>query len=291
VHPGHSRHNIIAAQHHKKINNNKIGGPPKVHQTIFNMTESVEWGYAPKTELKLPLTLLPYEAYSSILFINAGEERNSRQFLSPLSVTGVIKMNANSTDDDSEEKFGDNDELNGREHCRVVVASDVYWTTKLIAVEPADAFRIDMCTIEPTVQRGQPMVIKFRIFNLSLESRNLMIFMAKKDHSPSSRNKKFAVKEESVNAAVVTESEGYTFGVWGVSGDDDGTVRLNRDHELLAIDTALVLGEVQGQHAVDAELRFIPLRLGRLKVPNWKLYDKSANKWYNCTHDLNILAM
>jgi len=256
-----------------------------------NMTELVEWGYAPKTELKLPLTLLPHEAYSSIIFINAGEERNSRQFLSPLSVTGVVEMNSNIEEDDSEKKVDDNNDNDGREQCRVVVASDAYWTTKPIAVEPADAFRIDMCTVEPTVRRGEPMVIKLRIFNLSLESRNLMVFMAKKEHSPSSHNKNIAVKEESVNTAVVTESDGYTFGVWGISGDDDVTVRLNRDNDLLAIDTALVLGEVQGQHAVDAELRFVPLRLGRLKVPNWKLYDKAANRWYSCTHDLNIVAI
>ena len=99
-----------------------------------------------------------------------------------------------------------------------------------------------------------------------------MIFMAKQDQGSFMRDKAIAEKYESVNSAVVTSSDGYTFGVWGISGDDDGTVRLNRDHELLAIDTALVLGEVQGQHAVDAELRFVPLRLGRLKVPNWKLY-------------------
>ncbi len=253
------------------------------------MTECVEWGYAPKTELKLPLTLRPYEAYSSIISISAGEERSSRQFLSPLSVTGVIGMNEDVDEASSEEKAEDDHESDSE--CRVVVASDVYWTTKPIAVEPADAFRIDMCTVEPTLQRGEPMVVKLRIFNLSLESRNLMIFMAKKDQGLSDQSESAAMREESVNAAVVTESDGYTFGVWGISSDDDGTVRLNRDNELLAIDTALVLGEVQGQHAVDAELRFVPLQQGRLKVPNWKLYDKAANRWYSCTHDLNIVAI
>lgn len=291
VHPGHSRHNVFVARNNVKTNINKNEGPPKIQQAVSNMTDTFEWGYAPKTELKLPLTMLPYEAYSSIIFINAGEERNCRQFLSPLSVTGVIEMNSNIETDDSETRDDNNNDNVYREQCRVVVASDAYWTTKPIAVEPADAFRIVMSTIEPIVKRGKPMVIKLRIFNLSLQSRNLMIFMAKNEHSPSSHNKNIAVKEESVNAAVVTESDGYTFGVWGISGDDDGTVRLNRDHELLAIDTALVLGEVQGQHAVDAELRFVPLRLGRLKVPNWKLYDKAANRWYSCTHSLIIVAI
>lgn len=252
------------------------------------MTESVEWGYAPNTELNLPLTMLPHEAYSSILFINAGEERNSRQFISPLSVTGVIKTNANIEKDDIEDKALGNNKDSGREECRVVVAGDACWNTKLIAVEPADAFRIDMCIIDSTVRRGEPMVVKLRIFNLSLESRNLMLFMAKRDTDSSSQDAHSAVKKESVNAAVVTEFGGYHFGVWGISGDDDGTVKLNRDHDLLAIDTALILGDVQGQHAVDAELRFVPLHLGRLKVPNWRLYDKAANQWYTCSTFVNI---
>ena len=256
-----------------------------------NMTKSVEWGYTPNTELKLPLIINPYDAYSSILFINAGEERNSRRFHSPLSVTGVVGINGNIKEYNPGKKVDNFINSNRLEQHRVVVAGDVYWTTKPIAVEPADSFRIDMCTIEPRVQRGEPMVIKLRIFNLSLEPRNLMIFMAKKDQSSSSNNQNVVIKEGSVNAAVVSESKGYTFGVWGISGDDNGAVRLNRDHDLLAIDTALVLGEVQGQHAVDAELRFIPLRLGRLKVPNWKLYDKIANRWYNCMHDLHVVAV
>ena len=49
------------------------------------------------------------------------------------------------------------------------------------------------------------------------------------------------------NMAVVSEVNGYTFGVWGLSGGDDGTTRHHRchhrhhrDHELLAVDAAIV---------------------------------------------------
>ena len=92
------------------------------------------------------------------------------------------------------------------------------------------------------------------------------------------------------NTAVVSEVNGYTFGVWGLSGDDDGTTRHHRDHELLAVDAALLLGEVKGQHSIEAELRFCPLREGTLNVPNLKLYDKRGMKWYNCVHTLKIVA-
>ena len=64
----------------------------------------------------------------------------------------------------------------------------------------------------------------------------------------------------------------------------------HRDHELLAVDAALLLGEVKGQHSIEAELRFVPLREGTLDVPNLKLYDKTRSKWYNCVHTLKIVA-
>ena len=55
-------------------------------------------------------------------------------------------------------------------------------------------------------------------------------------------------------------------------------------------DAALLLGEVKGQHSIEAELRFVPLTEGTLDVPNLKLYDKRGMKWYNCVHTLKIVA-
>ena len=97
--------------------------------------------------------------------------------------------------------------------------------------------------------------------------------------------------KNTVNNAVVSEVSGYTFGCWGLSGYDDGTIRHNRDHDLLAVDAALLLGEVKGQHAIEAELRFVSLREGTLSVPNLKLYDKVEQKWYDCYHTLKIISV
>ena len=72
------------------------------------------------------------------------------------------------------------------------------------------------------------------------------------------------------NMAVSLEVNGYTLGVWGLSGDDDGTTWHHRDHELLAVDAALLLGEVKGQHSIEAELRFVPLWEGTLDVPAFR---------------------
>jgi hypothetical protein len=118
-----------------------------------------------------------------------------------------------------------------------------------------------------------------------------MLLMAKDEEKAGSITAaSMSNKQGSVNTAVVSEVNGYTFGVWGLSGDDDGTTRHNRDSELLAVDAALLLGEVKGQHSVDAELRFVPLREGTLDVPNLKLYDKTEGKWYNCMHMLKIVV-
>lgn len=250
------------------------------------MTKSVQWGYVPQTELSLPLLLHPGEAYSTILFVNAAEELTSRPFVSPISITGFIGGHKSDIS-----LFGD--VLTADEPCRVVVAGDAHWTTELVAVEPADAFRLHMKVVRSVICRGEPMVVKLRIFNLSLESRNLMLLMAKDESKsiPATTENVLTSKEESVNAAVVSESDGYTFGVWGISADDDGTVRLNKDYDLLATDAAVVLGIVEGQHSVDAELRFVPLSLGQLKIPNWKLYDKATGNWYKCTHNLCMVAV
>jgi hypothetical protein len=265
LHPGHSRQDFQDGQ--------------EPQQSVINMTKAVQWGYLPCTELRLPLSIGPHEAYSTILYVDAGEEMLSRAFVSPLSVTGYVG-------NDTEGSIaGANDAT-----YRVVVAGDAHWTTKLVAVEPADAFRIHMNVERNITKLGEPFVVKLRIFNLSLDSRDLMLLFAKSE-AKASTIKADAFKEESVNSAVVSEADGYTFGVWGISEDDDGTVQLNRDYELLAIDAALVLGEVEGQHAVDASLRLAPLKLGRLKVPNWKLYDKFTGKWYHCVHNLSIVAV
>lgn len=237
-----------------------------------NMTKAVQWGYAPQTALRLPLTLNPYDAYSTVLNMTAGEEMHSRLFISPVSITGIVG------------RLSVADSTSASRH-RVVVAADAHWATEIVAVEPADAFRVFMTLEQSEVVLGEPMVVNLRIFNLSLEPRNLMLLMAKEDAAGP-----ITPREETVNTAVVSEINGYTFGVWGISPEDDGTFRLYRDNELLAMDGALLLGEVLGQHSVDAALRFVPLRSGRLEVPNWKLYDKSSRKWYTCVHNLCVIA-
>jgi len=232
------------------------------------MSRFVKWGYAPRTEPQLPLVLHPNDAYSTVLTIDAGQDLRSRSFVSPISVTAAVGSSSNTV--------------------VVVVATEAQWTTGRVAVEPADAFRVDMNVAQQFNYVGAPLVVSLRVMNLSTKTRDLMLLMAKDDD----KNTMTSPQRQSgaVTAAVVSQVNGYTFGVWGLSEDDDGTKRQNRDHDLLAVDAALLLGEVKGQHSVDAELRFVPLREGTLDVPNLKLYDKTESKWYNCVHKLQIVA-
>jgi len=261
LHPGHSR---SEEDMDKVIQTDQ--SMPGGQNLVTDMSKYVKWGFAPRTDLKLPLVMNPNESFSTILTIDAGKDLTSCSFFSPISITAVV---------------GDT--------WTVVESMDVCWRTGRIAVEHANAFRVDLSLAQSSCYVGAPLVVTLRVLNLSTDTRDLMLLMAK-DEEKNSSSAAYSSKIESVNTAVVSEVNGYTFGVWGLSGDDDGTARHSRDHELLAVDAALVLGEVKGQHSVDAELRFVPLREGTLDVPNLKLYDKIERKWYNCVHSLKLVA-
>eukprot|EP00984_Skeletonema_dohrnii_P026668 scaffold16037_cov139-Skeletonema_dohrnii-CCMP3373.AAC.5 len=235
--------------------------------SVVDMSRRVRWGFLPGSAPELPLVLGPHEAYSTVIQIDAGEDVRSRIFNSPVTVNAMIgnctSPTSTTTNDDTE---------------RVMVTADARWTSSRVGVENSDAFRLDMYLrggLE-TVCVGAPIVVSLRVLNLSMEPRDLMLLMAKdgegrnsglqwerpadesrsrrgsqilrtktmlhnRDHpsnttSPSKDNRSF-------NTAVVSEVNGYTFGVWGLAGDDDGTTRHHRDHELLAVDAALLLGE------------------------------------------------
>lgn len=282
--------------------------------SVLDMSRRVRWGFAAGSAPDLPLVLEPYEAFATVIQIDAGEDVRSRAFLSPISVNVMIgsDIDLGGNKENQEEKCGE----------RIMVTADTRWTSSRVGVENSDAFRIDMSLrggLETTCRVGAPIVISLRVLNLSMESRDLMLLMAKDGEGTDSGlqwerpidgkrrragrrdsgqhllhqsniNVPQTKENHSFNTAVVSEVNGYTFGVWGFSGDDDGTTRHHRDHELLAVDAALLLGEVKGQHSIEAELRFVPLREGTLDVPNLKLYDKRQQRWYNCVHTLKIVA-
>ena len=305
------------------------------HNAVLDLSTSARWGYAPGTAPSLPLILKPRESVATVLQIDAGENLRTRGYISPVAVTAVVGAKESDAGDAggataaSGELVDPIKTLAVPVQVPVMVSTDARWTTARLAVEPADAFRVDLSLVgsASTCKVGAPVVVSLRVMNLSSETKDLMLLMAKDEessrdkdggglgfggfsrryrknpHGSSSASVQSFVTAGSVplvggrpstshgvNTAVVSEVNGYTFGVWGLSGDDDGTSRHNRDHELLAVDAALLLGEVKAQHAIEAELRFVPLREGTLDVPNLKLYDKLGGRWYNTIHLLKLVA-
>ena len=299
-HPGQSR--LCGKQNDPSTNIAKQSAATKSIQggelSVIDMSRRVRWGFCPGTAPQLPLVLGPHEAFATVIQIDASEDVRSRVFLSPLSVHMITT---------SEESKG----CSVKDREKMMLSTDVRWTTSRVAVENSDAFKVDMSLrggSNTSYCVGAPVIVSLRVLNLSVEPRELMLFVAKDGeniHADAKKNTMlhnrakmlgqqnedpFLKENKLLNTAVVSEVNGYTFGVWGLSDGDDGTTRYHRDHDLLAIDAALLLGEVKGQRSVDAELRFIPLREGTLDVPHLKLYDKRAGRWYSCIHTLKIVA-
>ena len=318
------------------------------NNAVLDMSTSARWGYAPGTAPSLPLVLKPRESVATVLQIDASENLRTRGYISPVAVTAVVgaKNDTSGTGEAGDGAAASAAAASGEiidpikalaipAEVPVMVSTDARWTTARLAVEPADAFRVDLSLVgssSTTCKVGAPVVVSLRVMNLSSETKDLMLLMAKDEESSRDKdggglgfggfNRRYRKKRygsssasvqsimtsastplvggrpyaqphstsHGVNTAVVSEVNGYTFGVWGLSGDDDGTARHNRDHELLAVDAALLLGEVKAQHAIEAELRFVPLREGTLDVPNLKLYDKLGGRWFNCIHLLKLVA-
>ena len=257
LHPGHSRQDAPFLKH-RSI--------PGGERSVTDMSRHVQWGYVTQTEPQLPHTLEPHDAFSTVITVNATDDLRSRTFASPVSVTAEVGMK----------------NVDSSLRSRVVVATDALWSTGHVLVKPSDAFRVDISLQESSCYVRTPFVVSLRVMNLGETTRDLMLLMAKESEDGD--------EAHTVDAPSVAKVNGYTFGVWGLSGDEDGTIWHKKDNELLAVDSALLLGEVKSQHSVDAQIRFIPLREGTLRIPDFKLFDRKEGKWYNCPHKLLVVT-
>lgn len=261
LHPAHSRQDALYL---------KDRSMPGGERSVIDMSKHVKWGYAPQTEPQLPIVLLPYEAYSVIICVEAMNDSRSQTFASPIAVTAVV-----------------GDEAESSRRPNAVVTTDAQWTTGRVTVEPSDAFRVELNLRESNCCVGAPFVVSVRVCNLSEATRDLLLVMPKEGD-----NTKVDSKEPSIPPAV-SQANGYTFGVWGISGDEkiSSDAKGNNEQDLIAIDSALTLGQVKAQHSINSEIRFVPLRDGSLRIPDFKIYDKTAGKWYRCNHKLSVVAL
>ena len=286
--------------------------------SVIDMSRRVRWGFVPGSAPDLPMTLEPYEAIATVIQIDAGEDVRSRAFLSPISVNATIPS-INSSDERimittnarwTSSRVG----IENSDAFRVDLSLRGGGTATTTVCRVGAPLVISIRILNLSMEPRDLMLLMAK--DDEKKNRDLLWEQQRPgvDGDGSSSRRRREVRHDVgrggdyysqqgnvssqptskasniFNTAVVSEVNGYTFGVWGLSSEDDGTTRHHRDHELLAVDAALLLGEVKGQHSIQAELRFVPLREGTLDVPNLKLFDKRELKWYNCSHTLKILA-
>ena len=112
--------------------------------SVIDMSRRVRWGFAAGSAPELPLILGQYEAFATVIQIDAGEDVRSRAFLSPISVNAMIGDSehiAGSTDVSNNEN---QEKSAGRGAERIMITADARWTSSRVGVENSDAFRVDM---------------------------------------------------------------------------------------------------------------------------------------------------
>jgi hypothetical protein len=256
--------------------------------SVIDMSKSVHWGFAQKSDPQLPLTLGPHEAYSTVLTIKSLGGSKCQTFSSPVSVTAVVsKKNSSSVSDGgSSSSSSAAGSLSGDGQDNIVARANVAWTSGASAVERSDAFRVNMTLPQEECTVGAAFAVALEVFNLSPDLRNVNLVLAKQKHAESQKKnikkakqpKEPSGKDDS-NRVVVPPI------LAGLALKDDCYY-----DELLAMDESLWLGEFRGLSCNKAKLRFIPLRAGTLKLPNFGLVDETSGKLYQCMHNLQVVA-
>jgi hypothetical protein len=254
-----------------------------VASTVTDMSHSVKWGFLDaSTSPQLPLTLPPNGAHSTVLTMDAVSNVDdaaeaSRRYCCELSVMATLDGNRNKTS-----------VLYGRS-LQLFATAGVNWTTRPVAMEPANALRLNLslnpydgtnstCTSEkPSTESpviaivGKPFTVDLDITNLSDQSCQLELVVETKHVDDKDRWE------------VSSDCEGLQFGI--------GSPEVGLIHqELLAMDTSIFIEELHAHASTKAMFRIMPLRQGTLTIPNFQLLDRRAGKRYHCDHRLQVVV-
>ena len=150
-----------------------------------------------------------------------------------------------------------------------MAAVDAPWQTARTGIEPADAFRVEMQVDQANHVVGSPLAIGLEVFNLSAETRNVMLLVDSGERKSSNK------------WAIISEKEGTKFGV--------GRAESSKQ-DLLPVDNALLLGDIRGHSSTRTQLRVLLLREGTVDIPNFKLVDSRTGKRYSCIHKLRAVV-
>jgi hypothetical protein len=220
--------------------------------TGSDIKNSVQWNFVPEQAYaSFPLILPRNEAHSTILSVNATNDACAGLCSGPLTISLEI----------------------GSNHRPIVITTDVNWTTRCIALEESNLFRISLNLEKQDgthIVVGSPFTVALEIANLSSEARHLKLLLDNNDNKLAEKGR----------WTVVSERDGQKFSLGGPDGD----------RYLLPMDTALLLGDVKGLSSAHAKLRLIPLQKGTFSIPNFKLVDSRTGNRYQCVHKLRAVV-
>jgi hypothetical protein len=219
--------------------------------TGSNIKNSVQWNFFPEqVREEFPLLLPRNEAHSTILSINATNDACAGSCSGPFTISLTI----------------------GSSHRPIVISTNVNWTTRCVAVEDSDSFRISMNVENQDgahISVGSPFNVNLEIFNLSSEARHLKLLLDNNDIKSKGKGR----------WTVVSDRDGHKFSLGGPDGE----------RHMLPVDTALLVGDVKGFSSTHAKLRLIPLQRGAFYIPNFKLVDSRSGNCYQCVHKLQAV--
>jgi hypothetical protein len=249
--------NVALHPSHSRVVDNGECDSAQRPNLVVDMSKSVQWGFANQDDTNLPRVLERNQAISLILRVMASDDVRSRIFVSPISVTANVGCY----------------EPSKSQHT-VLAAADAQWTSVRSAVEPSDAFRVQINVVETEVKVGAPFVLLLNVSNLSADPRDIELRLEKS---------KFVEDSVSVIGSQTVLFRGLDAGCsrdWSSLGDE----------HLLAMEQSLYLGEVKASEKTSAEIRFIALQPGTLNIPSFELHDRKSDKFYRCVHNVRIVA-
>jgi hypothetical protein len=212
---------------------------------------AVQWGFAPGVHFPMPMSIRPHHAHSTILHI-LGSSETGQAFVSPLSVTASVKPPSSEA----------------AKSKSVVQAVQVEWeSASQVPSNSSDALRVDI-SVEDECKVGEPFAVKLRVQNLGQDSAGT--------------NLKLLLPESHLTAT----NDFRILGIGGVSVEESP----GGATDLLQVDEALPLAEIRSREAVEAQVRFIALQKGTIRIPPFEIRDPDRNRSFRCVHNVQVVV-
>eukprot|EP00977_Amphora_coffeiformis_P005645 scaffold1189_cov194-Amphora_coffeaeformis.AAC.2 len=148
----------------------------------------------------------------------------------------------------------------------VVAAVEVEWVSaSQVPSSSSDALRVDV-TVEQDCKVGNPFSVVLRVHNLGQKTAQNLKVVIPRGQTQTAMAKEFCIQ----------------------MGSD---IENDEPNDLLEVDDAVPLGEIRSRESTQAEMRFIALRPGTLKLPQFEIRESGdSNRSFKCAHNFLVVA-